>query len=373
MGEVCPDVAFAQQALTCEIGRMDQALQVNEQISALRIVDAAANRTGEGLRVVEDFLRFALEDRHLTEICKRLRHDLTALLAQISTQDRVTARETLRDLGTEISTPTEQQRDDLRGVVSASFKRAEQALRSLEEYSKLVSPGVAAGFEKLRYALYTLERATEITASSLDRLAKAQLYVLLDGRKTAEEFATIVQSLIAGGVHIIQLRDKQLDDRTLLSRARHLRELTNGTSTLFIMNDRPDLARLSQADGVHVGQEELAVKDCRAILGVEPLVGVSTHSLEQARQAILDGANYIGVGPTFPSATKNFKQFTGLDFLRQVAREIRLPTFAIGGITAENLNEVISTGVRRFAVSNALVNAPDIEIATQILLRKLKT
>jgi thiamine-phosphate pyrophosphorylase len=137
------------------------------------------------------------------------------------------------------------------------------------------------------------------------------------------------------------------------------------------MNDRPDLAKLSNADGVHVGQEELAVKECRAILGVGPLVGVSTHSIEQARQAVLDGANYIGVGPTFPSATKNFEQFAGLEFLRQVAGEIRLPTFAIGGITAENLHEVLSAGISRIAVSQALLNAPNIETATQVLLRQL--
>ena len=125
------------------------------------------------------------------------------------------------------------------------------------------------------------------------------------------------------------------------------------------MNDRPDLAVLSGADGVHVGQDELTVKDARRILGPSGLIGVSTHSLEQARAAVLDGANYIGVGPTFPSGTKQFAEFTGIELLRAVQAEIRLPAFAIGGITEENLPQVLATGFRRVAVSGAIADADD--------------
>ena len=115
----------------------------------------------------------------------------------------------------------------------------------------------------------------------------------------------------------------------------------------MIVNDRPDLARLGRADGVHLGQEDLSVKDARAIVGPEALIGVSTHRIEQARQAVLDGANYIGVGPTFPSGTKQFESSPALDFLRAVAAEIRLPAFAIGGITPGNLAEVLAAGIGR--------------------------
>ena len=125
------------------------------------------------------------------------------------------------------------------------------------------------------------------------------------------------------------------------------------------MNDRADVAVLSAADGVHVGQDELSVKDARAIVGPEVLVGVSTHNIEQVRRAVLDGANYLGVGPTFPSTTKSFAAFAGLDFVRAVATEISLPAFAIGGITLENVSQVISAGLRRVAVSGAVVNAAD--------------
>ena len=153
---------------------------------------------------------------------------------------------------------------------------------------------------------------------------------------------------------------------------RHLlRALTRETPVLCIVNDRPDLAALAQADGVHVGQEELSVKDARRIVGPDSLVGVSTHTIEQARQAVLDGANYIGVGPTFPSDTKTFADFPGLDLLRAVAAEIRLPAFAIGGISIENLPAVLSTGLPRTAVSAAITAAADPAEATRQMLTAL--
>jgi thiamine-phosphate pyrophosphorylase len=249
--------------------------------------------------------------------------------------------------------------------------RLQESLRTLEEFGKTLDTALAAELEQLRYRSYTLQRAVEITGSSLDRLATARLYVLLDGRASAEELARLARSLIAAGVHLLQLRDKHLDDRELLQRARVLREATAGTGTLFIVNDRPDLARLARADGVHVGQTELSVKDVRAIVGPQLLIGVSTHSIAQARQAVLDGANYLGVGPTFPSATKQFEHFPGLDFVRAVADEIRLPAFAIGGITRENLEQVLSAGLRRVAVSGAISAAANPAAAAREILAKM--
>ena len=120
-------------------------------------------------------------------------------------------------------------------------------------------------------------------------------------------------------------------------RARLLRELTREQDVLCIVNDRADLAAMVDADGVHLGQDDMPLPDARKVVGCRALIGVSTHSLEQARQAVLEGASYLGCGPTFPSATKSFGEFPGLEFLRQVQREIRLPAFAIGGIGPDNV------------------------------------
>ncbi len=283
----------------------------HEDQQVVRIIDAEANRAAEGLRVIEDYVRFVLDDQHLTRLAKELRHDLAHLLAKISGSERLAARESATDVGATLAPPPESQRSNTSDVAAASFKRVQQALRSIEEYSKLVAAELGPAIEALRFRTYTLERAVGITADSFQRLENARLYVLLDARESEPEFVQIAQSLVEAGVHILQLRDKRLCDRELLTRARRLREITRGSETIFIMNDRPDIAILADADGVHVGQQELSVKDARAIIGLKKLIGVSTHNIEQARQAVLDGANYIGVGPTFPSTTKSFDQFAG--------------------------------------------------------------
>ncbi len=326
----------------------------NGSTAAFRVIDASANRGQEGLRVVEDFLRFALDDRHLTSLCKQLRHDMVEVLKQLPQESRIACRETQEDVGTTLSTSAESSRDDFGQLLTANFARIQESMRSLEEFGKFVSPAWGAAWKQLRYRCYTLHRASEILQASLSRLQNARLYALIDGRTNEDEFARHTTALVEAGVHVLQLRDKKIDDRTLTERARMLRDITAGTATLFVVNDRPDVAALCRADGVHVGQEEMSVKDARTIVGPNALIGVSTHSVEQARQAVLDGANYIGVGPTFPSTTKSFKHFPGLELLKSVAAEVRLPAFAIGGITLERLPEVLATGIGRVAVSGAI-------------------
>lgn len=350
------------------------AVSSGDKLAALRILDANLNRATEGLRVVEDYCRFALDDQHLARRCKAIRHDLVTALSFIATPALAAAREAQHDVGAEISTPQEGDRQSLAQVAAASWQRVQQALRVIDECAKLLAPDSAAAIERLRYQTYTLAKACLIANDSDERLLAAQLQVLLDGAKSEKSFIRRVNGLIASGVAIIQLRDKRMGDRKLLTRARLLRRLIDdaGGGTLFVMNDRPDLAVLARADGLHIGQDELTVRDARQITGEKMLIGVSTHSIEQARQAVLDGASYIGCGPTFPSSTKHFEQFPGLKFLQQVAAEISLPAFAIGGISLSNVEDVVATGVTRIAVSSAVMAAPDRTEAVHILLAALR-
>ena len=350
---------------------MEQSPQPGRQTPLYRVLDAAANRATEGLRVVEDYARFALDDRHFVGLLKGFRHDLAKLLIELGPTRRYAARETQRDVGTSVSTEAEQTRVELADVAAASIKRAEQALRSLEEFGKLISPEMALGFEQLRYRLYTLERAINITTDTNRRLEKARLYVLIDGQATMDEFERLVTSLVETGVHFLQLRAKVLTDRDLLERAHALRRLAAESNTVCVINDRADIAALARADGIHVGQDELSIKDARTIVGTDRLVGVSTHSLQQARQAVLDGANYIGVGPVFPSRTKEFGHFIGPTLLQEVAGEITLPAFAIGGISLENLDQVIGAGFRRIAVGAAITGAKEPAAAAAEFLKRL--
>jgi thiamine-phosphate pyrophosphorylase len=336
---------------------LDEPLQLREpteEIDSARILDACANRAREALRVVEDYCRFVLDDRFLTEELKRLRHELTTILSDLPSDLLLAGRETLRDVGTVVSTAQEQQRHSLQQVVQVNWKRLQEALRSLEEYGKLRSPDLGQRFEALRYRSYTLERTLILGVSARQRLAEARLYVLVTAAQCTLGLGRTIREAAEGGAQIFQLREKGLSDRELLERAREVRRLTRETGTLFIMNDRPDLAKLAEADGVHVGQDELPVKEARRILGADALVGVSTHNLDQVRQAVLDGASYIGVGPTFDSQTKSFAEFPGLEFVRQAKAETSLPAFAIGGITLQNLEAVIAAGAGRVAVGNAI-------------------
>lgn len=337
------------------------------QATLLRILDANRNRCLEGLRVVEEYLRFVWEDQHLVSLCKQLRHDVASALQDVPLGDLHLARDTLQDVGTAVATTTEYQRAHVWSVVAANWSRVQQALRSLEEYAKIIAPQAAPGLEALRYRAYTMERAVTVLSTSVDRLAAARLYVLVDGRSSLSEFCRLVEQLVQGGADVLQLRDKKMADRELLERAHALRELTRPHDVLFIVNDRADLAVLAHADGVHVGQEEISVKDARAVVGIHALIGVSTHTIEQARQAVLSGANYLGCGPTFPSATKEFAQFPGPEFLRQVSREIRLPAFAVGGIGPANIAQVCAAGFSRVAVSHSVVDAADPALAAQQL------
>lgn len=347
-----------------------------DRAALLRIIDAAANRAGEGLRVVEDYVRFVLDDAALMEDLKTMRHDLARVFSFLSPAERLAARDVRHDVGRYVSNEREMTRTDLADVAAANIRRLQESLRSLEEYAKLLDTGVAARCEGLRYRAYEIQQrlfapGKEPSRRNPHSLHSASLYVLVDGGRSPEDFCPRAARLIEAGVDVIQLRDKSLSDRDLLERARTIAALVSGTPTRFIMNDRPDLAVLSGADGVHVGQEELDVGNVRRIVGRDMLIGVSTHNIEQARQAVADGADYLGVGPTFPSSTKSFDAFPGLEFVKAVAAEIHLPAFAIGGITPANVGEVVQAGLRRVAVSGAISQSADPVAAIDELRRQL--
>jgi thiamine-phosphate pyrophosphorylase len=348
----------------------------NQQTDArrvtMRIIDAAANRSGEALRVVEDHARFVLNDAALVRECKAIRHELAAALVGFSAAERLAARDTVGDVGTSLSIESEMTRGSPADVAAANIRRLQESLRSLEEYAKLLDPEAAARCEALRYRSYTLQKSLAAPGATRPTLDDARLYVLLDGRNDAEAFATLARAIIDAGADVVQLRDKRLDDFALLARARQLRALTAGTNTRFILNDRADLSVAADADGVHVGQEDLSVADVRRIVGPNHLVGVSTHSIAQARQAAADGADYLGVGPVFPGETKSFAQYPGLELVRAVSAEIRLPAFAIGGITPDNVAQIVQAGLHRVAVSGAVMNAADPAEAVRSLICKLR-
>ncbi len=346
------------EASPIELDEPLRLVEATEQLDIARILDANANRAREALRVVEDYCRFVLDDAFLSGETKRLRHELAGAMSQLPPRLLLEARDTQHDVGVPLRTASEEQRASLQAVATANLKRLEEALRSLEEYGKVHGADFGRAIEALRYRTYTLEKAIVLGGFARRRLADARLYLLAGASRCTASLEWTIKEAVAGGVQIVQLREKKLPDGELIKRARKVRRWTREAGALFIMNDRPDIARLVEADGgVHVGQEELSVKDARRIIGPDALIGVSTHNLEQVRHAIRDGASYIGVGPTFSSATKKIETLAGLEFVRQVAAETSLPAFAIGGISLENAEQVVAAGLRRVAVGHAICKA----------------
>ena len=347
--------------------------QAGETTGVWRAIDASANRAGEALRVVEDVARFVLDDPHLTRLAKELRHDLAAAMAD-GLRDRIFLRDVAGDVGTGMSARGALARTSPADLIAANAARGTQALRSLEECVPLVAPAAAGRFEPLRYRLYRLERLLATAVRARDRLGAARLCVLVDGRADGREFSRLVESLLEAGVRMLQLRDKELDAARLAERARAAvaiarRRLPDGGATI-IVNDRADVAVATDADGVHVGARDLPVPAARRVVGPRRLVGRTAHDLTEARAAVDEGADYLGVGPCFPTTTKRFAAFAPPEFLRAIPREIGLPAFAIGGITLERLDELAAAGIDRLAVASAVTGAADPAAAAAAIIER---
>ena len=352
-------------------------------LSVWRILDANLNRAREGLRVLEDFSRFLADNHDVSLKLKSMRHDLVAAekhlyaIAGIGMAERLQFRDTEGDVGTSQMTDGEQQRSAVEDVIIANARRVEESLRSLEEFGKLVSAPFSAAMKSLRYHSYTVEKFLAALSSNgpltedhkaqdcrvgkpgAGRLLRAHVYVLITESMCRLPWQQVVEQSLQAGADVLQLREKSLNDRELLRRAKWIRAACGNAHALFIVNDRPDIAVICDADGVHVGQEEFTVDDARRILKPGQFVGLSTHSLEQAVQATEAGADYLGVGPVFPSQTKSFEAFPGLDFVSSVADSaaVTKPWFAIGGINTERLTDLITAGAQRVAVTSVVAGA----------------
>jgi thiamine-phosphate pyrophosphorylase len=347
------------EAIDEPVGAEFVASRPADSPDALRILDANLNRARESLRVLDDFVRFAHNDRILTEELKSLRHRLAGATDLLPSRLLLLARDTAGDVGTTVAAAGEYSRSAPEQVAKVNFKRLQESLRSLEEFGKLESAPFAREAEAIRYAAYAMEQNVLAKRPARDRLAAAKVYVLLTGAQCTGTLDWTIAEAAAGGATVFQLREKDLTDRELLVRARQTRDWTRRANALFIVNDRPDIAKLAEADGVHLGQDDLSIADARRILGPDAIVGASTHDLEQVRRAVLEGADYIGVGPTFPSTTKAFDRLAGTEFVREAFAATALPAFALGGIAPATIRDAIQAGATRVAVGACVATADE--------------
>ena len=339
------------------------------ELAVRRILDANLDRAREGVRIIEEWCRFGLNNAELTQDCKQLRQEL----ALWHTDDLREARDVINDPGVGLSHPQEEQRSTVAQVLRVNLCRTQEALRVLEEYGKLRSAELGAACKQMRYRVYGLEsRLSAYPSRKLERLQKLERSLLYLVTSPVDLLLETVEAALKGGLTLVQYRDKTTDDQVRLTRAEKLNQLCQQYDALFIINDRPDLALAVGADGVHLGQEDLPIAVARRILGDQAIIGRSTHCADDLHRAIAEGADYVGVGPVYATPTKAGRSAAGLDYVRYAAEHSSLPWFAIGGINTENLPEVIAAGAERVSVVRAIMEAENPTLSTQLFILKMQ-
>lgn len=351
-----------------------------------RIMDANFNRCREALRVIEDFCRFALNSRPLTQRARALRHELSAAMQKIDAGRLISSRDTPGDVGINKMVDKQFARANLKDCFAAGAKRLTEALRTLTEATQLANPSIAGVIEKLRYDAYTLEKDIILFSCAAEKFKKVRLYVIISSELPADVI-WLTHHCVAGGADCIQLRAKGplarlarkdagagIQDDKLFAMAVEFVRICRDANVLSIINDRADVAVVAGADGVHLGQNDLSVQQARKLQLAPLIIGKSTHSLKQLRSAARELPTYVSVGPVFVSKTKPTAKAVGLDYVRRAVRELAdtgIYSVAIGGITMGNVEQVLAAGAQVIAVCSAVTEAADPTAACQALKQKI--
>ncbi len=331
-----------------------------------RVLDVNFNRLREGLRVIEDYSRLVCDDKVALHI-KDLRHRLRLLIDEKLVVSCLRARRVATDIGRQTFTHSEAERSDWQAILQANFKRSQEAARVIEECGKLaLRPQLSQGLKAIRFELYELERAVGGA-----KTAKVREWFGLTGQKRTALYLVVdedfyfgsnlifdLRAVLGVGVDLLQWRQKSGSDCSFLERAREIRALCREFDTPFVVNDRPDIAILVEADALHLGQDDLPIAEARRLVGPEMPIGRSTHSLAQALEAEAEGADYLGFGPIFATPSKvNPDPEVGIAGLIEMLTKVSLPVVAIGGLDEANIAEVARSEVAGLAVIRAILKA----------------
>jgi thiamine-phosphate pyrophosphorylase len=339
-----------------------------------RIIDANINRLGEGLRVLEEFARMTLNDTVMTQKLKDMRHKTIKIDAELY-QKLLGSRDAVGDIGRSMDVEGERNSRDTQGIIAANAKRAQESLRVLEEMAKIPALKLnSEQYREARFELYNIEKELIARVSRKDKLERLKgLYVIIDtawlkGRKPAD----IAGRVIKGGAGIIQLRYKKPGIKKFLNIAKDLKEICAEKGVLFIVNDSLEVALAVKADGLNTGQEDMPASEARRLMPIDMILGCSAGTVKEAIKAKDEGADYLGVGAIFATATKESAETVGLKRLEQIKGVVDLPIVAIGGINKGNLKEVMEAGVDAAAVISAIMGVEDTEKATRELVNIIR-
>ena len=340
--------------------------------SVLRIIDANLNRVAEGLRVIEDVARLGLNDSRLSAELKAIRHNLVETAPDFH-RDLLWTRDASGDVGRDTRIAGQSSSRDLEGVVVANSRRSQESLRVLEELAK--TPGVANKLDsekckQARFRVYAIEQQLLALLLRTNQTSRIRgLYVIVDGEWLKGRLhADVTRKAILGGARVIQLREKTMGKKRLLSLARDLKQICSEADVLFVVNDYLDVALDCEADGLHVGQDDLPVDVARRLLKPNQILGCSASTIEEARAAQAAGADHIGVGSIYATSTKDAR-VVGPAMIADIRQAVSVPLVAIGGINKSNLSTVLDAGADAAAVITAVSAAPDPAAAARELVK----
>ena len=318
-----------------------------------QILDANLDRAREGLRVLEDWARFALGRRDLVKTFKNYRQTLGKHHLKIYKE----SRNFINDQCAGLSHPEQFKRNNASSIISSNAARVQEALRVIEEFSRDHNQNLCRISSEIRYEIYNLEiilLEAQKNYSLIKILNENDLYfITFDTENLLEK----IKNILEGGVKIIQLRCKKGKDSDNLKFALKVRELCDTFGALFIINDRVDIALACNADGVHLGQNDMDIKSARSILGFSKIIGISASNELDIKKAIQEGCDYLGIGPVFTTTTKKEKIPLGIETLKSLTKDISIPWFAIGGIKQENISLLKKNNICKVAIITDLINS----------------
>jgi thiamine-phosphate pyrophosphorylase len=321
-----------------------------------RIIDANYNRGREGLRVAEEFCRFALDNPQLSGRCKEIRHKLSGLIAKIDSQRLIVSRDTENDVGCDVKIAEAMKRQSLEDCVTAGLARTAEAIRAITESVAIIDAELAQEFEKIRYECYTIEKDISLFGFPSVKFKNTRLYCIVT-KQAGVDVLNVTKQCAIGGADCVQLRAKDMSDCELLPLAREFVKICKEYNIVSIINDRADIAIAADADGVHLGQNDLPANEIRKLQLKPLIIGVSTHSMSELAGAVEQRPHYVGVGAVFTTSTKQQVEVCGLDYVEQATEFLQnksIDAVAIGGITLENVDKVLAAGAKRIAVSSCV-------------------
>ena len=332
-----------------------------------QIIDANLDRGREGLRVLEDWARFGLGRDDLVIEFKNFRQ----LLGKYHLKIYKDSRNHIKDTSIGLSHSEQFNRKSIDNLISANSARVQEAMRVIEEFSRYNNIELSSIASKIRYEIYSLEikLLNFQSKKNLMEIIKDNNLYFISSQKPNN--LKIIENALKGGVKIIQQRYKNGTDLNHLQEAKKIKILCQKFKALFIINDRIDIALACDADGVHLGQDDIDIKSARNILGSSKIIGASANKKSDIKNAIDNGCDYLGIGPVFETLTKEGKKPLGLEIIKELTDGLTIPFFVIGGIKQNHISLLKKNRLNKIALVSEIANSENPQEKAIMLIKKL--